>query len=292
MKIIVCLKEVVDTSISLGYGQVSSTLMQKGLAYRLNPNDVMALAEALKLKEKNPGSEIILISIGPERVEAYLREGLASGADKAIRIWQDEFEYLSPYLKSRLLTAAVSLAGADLVLTGAKSLDHASGLTGPLIAAWLNIPCVCETIGLQLDFKLQTVTATRNAKKGVREKVLAALPVGLAVAGSREKLPYVSLESMLVSQEAKIDCLKGADLGISMEELKREPTQIIGLSFPQPRPKSPPFDSSLPAFYRILALLQGGISKRLGEMIQGQSNELADRIYDILLKEGFIKPAT
>jgi electron transfer flavoprotein beta subunit len=264
--------------------------LQKGLAYKLNPDDAMAMVEALKFKEVNPDSEITLISIGPEKTETYLREGMAMGADRAFRIWQEGFEDLSSFQKACLLSAAVSLLSADLVLTGAKSLDNSSGLVGPLIAARLNLPCVCDTTGFQVDRELQVMTVTRNTGKGLREKVMAALPAVLTIAGSRGKLPYVSLDRMLASQEAEISCLGLLDLGLSSGALKNDPVRVVGLSFPHPRPKAAPLDSSLPAFYRILALLQGGMSKRRGEILQGSQDEVIEQIYKMLVNENIIRP--
>ena len=66
MRIVVCLKEVIETSLNLGYGQVSETLMQKGFAFGLNPNDAQALGEALRFKEEDTSVEITLVSLGPK----------------------------------------------------------------------------------------------------------------------------------------------------------------------------------------------------------------------------------
>ena len=88
MKIVVCLKEVVDSNLSLVFDAATGELFRKGLAFRLNPDDATALAQALSLKKQGAAPvEIALISIGPERVEHYLRDGLACGADSAVRIW-------------------------------------------------------------------------------------------------------------------------------------------------------------------------------------------------------------
>jgi electron transfer flavoprotein beta subunit len=290
MKIAVCLKEVIDTTIDLGYGRVGETLLQKGLARRLNPVDAQALAEALALKAADPGNEITLISLGPESAEDYLRDGIALGADKAVRIWEESLSEVTPYQTARILTSAVKLAGADLVLVGAASLDNASGLVGPLMAAWLGCPCVCEAIAFRIEKKALTVT--RRVSKGVKENLLTSLPAVIAVADSAQKLPYVSLENVMAGQEASITHLTLADLGISPSELYNDPTGIVGTGFPRPRPKPVSYDSSLPAFYRILALLQGGITKRRGEILQGGTDELVNQLYDLLVKEEVIKPTS
>jgi len=292
MKIVVCLKEVIETGVNLGYGQVPPALMQKGLTYKLNPNDAQALAEALKLKKRDPGVRVTLVSVGPESADSYLRDGLAAGADEAIRIWDEDLSEITPYQTAGILAGAVKLLNADLVLAGAKSLDNASGLVGPMMAAWLETPCVCEAISFQVETDKPYLTITRNVTKGIQEKVLAALPAVITIAGSTEKLPYSSLEKILSGREADIRCLSLAEIGISRQELQKDRTRITGLSFPRPRPRSVPYDSSLPAFYRILALLQGGISKRRGELLQGNTETLVNQLFELLVKEEVIKPAT
>jgi electron transfer flavoprotein beta subunit len=285
MKIIVCLKEVYDTSLNLGYGEVSDTLLLKGLSARLNLHDIQALAEALKIKYQDPESEITLLSLGAERIENYLREGLAQGADKAIRIWEEGFQYLSTYQKARLLSGAISILEADLILTGAKSQDNASGLTGPLMAAWLKMPCIGEVVGFHADQRTKTATVTRNAGKGLRENLLVTLPAVLSISSGQENLSYASLDRMLDSLDAEIPVLSLADLGITPQEIKKDPTLIRRISFPRPRTRPAPLDSSLPAFYRILALLEGGMSKRRGQLLKGDTDALVDHLMELLISE-------
>lgn len=280
-----CLKEVIDTRLDLGYGRVSEALLQKSLSSRLNPPDARTLAEALKIKHQEPSAEVILLSLGPESVETYLREGLARGGDKAFRLWEEGFQYLSSYQKARLLSRAVLMLKADLVLTGASSLDIAAGLVGPLIAAWLDFPCVCEVTDFIAYLQTGTVTVTRKAGKSLREKLLVTLPVVLAVCAGEEDLPYAPLDKLLDSLHAEIPILTLSDLGITPWVLKKDPTLDRGLSFPRPRTRPAPLDSSLPAFYRILALLEGGQSKRRGEILQGDIDALVDRLFNLLVGE-------
>jgi electron transfer flavoprotein beta subunit len=292
MKIIVCLKEVIDSTLSLDFGLRNKAVFNEGLPLRLNPNDAEALARALGLKQKDSPVEITIISIGPERVERYLRDGLALGADRAVRIWEEDLAELSPYQKAKLLSQAVSQFGADLVLTGARSMDTGNGQVGPLIAAWLNLPCVDEVVSLELTGETKSITLTRGIGRGAREKIQCPLPAVITVKGEG-KLPYASLDKLLESQYSEVPLLSPADLGISPVELRNDPTRVTGLAYPRPRPKkvSTP-ESSLPAFDRILKLLEGGISKRQGEMLEGSSEELADRLFELLIEEGVIKSAT
>jgi electron transfer flavoprotein beta subunit len=294
MKIIVCIKEVIDPALSLNFGLRNRVVFREGLPLRLNPGDAAALVMALGLKATDDGtkSEITLISIGPVRVQHYLRNGLALGADRAVRLWDKDLPDLSPHQKARLLTAAVSRYGADLVLTGASSLDTGNGQVGLLTAGWLDLPCVSEVVGLEPDKEQKSLTLTRDIGRGKREKVRCPLPAVITVKGERQ-LPYASLDRLVESNSAAIELLSPAGLGISREQLQNDPTRVTGLVYPRPRPrKAPPLDSSLPAFYRILQLLEGGISKRKGLMLKGSSEELAEQLFELLKEEGVIRPAT
>jgi electron transfer flavoprotein beta subunit len=287
VRIVVCVKEVVDAGLNLAFGRVSNELWQKGLAFRLNPNDAGALTAALEEKSKDAQVEITVISLGPERVGDYLREALALGADSAVRLRAED--QLSPYQKAAVLSQAVSRYQPDLILTGAASLDNASGQVGPLVAARLGLPCIVGVTEFQLDSTNRSATVTRNIGRGARERLLSPLPTVLAIEGSGRALPYASLDKLLESRSSPITVLSLSDLGISAAGLASDPTRVTGLSFPRPRPRKVPTPaSSLPAFDRILKLLEGGIPKRQGKMLQGSRDELVNQLFDLLVAEDII----
>ncbi|OGO30338.1 MAG: hypothetical protein A2Z29_09765 [Chloroflexi bacterium RBG_16_56_11] len=287
MKIIVCLKEVIDPALSLGSGLRHRVVFREGLPRRLNPADAAALALALGLK--STGGEITLVSIGPERVESYLKNGLALGADRAVRIYAEGPDGLSAYRKAKILSRLVTLYGADIVLTGARSLDTASGLVGPLLAGWLGFACVSYATGLELDAASNSIIATRDIGQGRREKVGVTLPVVVTLK-SEARLPYASMDNLIEGQQREVIRLSPADLGLSATELVNEPLTVAGRDYPRPRPvKVPPLDTSLPAFERILQLLQGGVSRRRGLRLAGDADELAEQLFQMLKAEGVLK---
>jgi electron transfer flavoprotein beta subunit len=289
MKIIVCLKEVIDPALSLDFGLTSNIVFREDLPLKLDPNDALALALAIELKSND--NEITLISIGPERVEGYLRNGLALGADRAVRIWSGAFEGLSPYRKARLLAGAVTLFGTDLVLTGDRTLDTGSGVVGPFIAARLGLSGASGVTGLELDEGQKSITLVKDIGRGEREKVRCPLPAVIGVRGEG-KLPYASLDRFIESRYSEIQLLSPEDLPVPHTAWQHDPAEVTGLVFPRPAPrKVPPLDSSLPAFYRILQLLEGGISKRKNQMLRGSPGELADQLFELLKEAGVLKSA-
>jgi electron transfer flavoprotein beta subunit len=291
MKIIVCLKEVIDPGLNIDFGLTNRVVFREGLPLKLNPTDAAGLALALSIKNASKDVEITLVSIGPERVESYLRNGLASGADKAVRIWDEGFSELSPYQKARLLTQAVRLLGADLVLTGSHSLDTSSGQVGSLIAGWLGLPCVGEVVSAELDTGRTNITLIKDLGRGQREKIKCPLPVVLTIKGEA-RLPYATVDKLIESKYSEITLYSPADLAITESLLKSEPARVTDFVFPHPAPrKVPPLDSSLPAFYRILQLLAGGIAKRKGRRLEGSGEELAEQLFQLLKEAGVLRPA-
>jgi electron transfer flavoprotein alpha/beta subunit len=287
MKIIVCLKEVIDPALNLDFGLSNSVVFNAGLPRLLNPADAAALAMALNIKPA--GGEIAVVSIGEERVESYLRNAIAVGADKAVRIWDNDFPEAYPSQKAMLLSGLASLVKADLVLTGSRSLDTANGQVGPMLAARLGWPCVCDVTAMENDTKQNSIVVTKGIGRGEREEVRCSLPAVVTVKGE-SKHPYAGLDELIESKTREISLLKPADLGISPEALEKATGCTARLTFPRPRTvKAPPLDSGLPAFYRILQLLQGGIAKRKGRMLEGDANQLAEQLFQIFLEEGVVK---
>lgn len=292
MKIVVCLKEVVDTALSLGTGLRHRIVFEEGLPRRLNSDDAAALGIALGLKSQAPAEsvEITAVSIGPERSEKYLREALAMGVDRVVRIWEDDFRGLSPWRKSKLLSAFISLSGAALVLTGTRSLDTADAQVGSLLAARLSLPCIASVTEVDINTESGVPNFTRDLGRGKREVVFCPLPAVVSVNGEGAVLPYPSLDKLIESRQGAIETVSLSDLNLNPAEFKREPTRMTALLAPRPRPRrviTP--DSSLPAFYRVLKLLEGGISKRQGKMLDGSTEELADQLFELLIDEGVIR---
>jgi electron transfer flavoprotein beta subunit len=291
MKILVCLKEVVDPALNIDFGMTNRVVFREGLPLKLNPSDTTAMSLAFELKNTVKDVEIILVSVGPERVVDYLKDGLALGASKAVWIREGDFGELSLYRKARLLTGVVKLLGADLILTGSRSLDTSNGQVGALIAGWLDWPCLTDIISFKLNGESNDVTFIKDIGRSEREKISCRLPAVLTIKGEG-KLPCASLDSLIESKYALVTMLSPADLHDATTELDSDPARVTSLTFPRPAPrKVPPLDSSLPAFDRILQLLEGGIARRKGLVLLGSSDELAGQLFDLLKEAGVLKSA-
>src|SRR5215471_14441326 len=120
MNIIVCIKQVPAKDAPLTIA--GNWIKESDIGFEMNEPDSFALEEALRLKEKHNG-EVIVLSMGPERVKQTMKEALAKGADRGIHISDDNFAQLDPLGSAKALAAAVARENPDLILTGLQSDD-------------------------------------------------------------------------------------------------------------------------------------------------------------------------
>lgn len=143
MRIIVCVKQVPDTSGKVAVRE-DGTLDRASMATIINPDDMNAVEAALKIKEQE-GAQVTIVSMGPPPAEKMLREILAMGADDAVLVSGREFGGSDTYATSQILAAAIHKLGLgkdDLVICGRQAIDGDTAQVGPQIAEKLNIPQV------------------------------------------------------------------------------------------------------------------------------------------------------
>ena len=183
MKIIVCVKQVPDTSGKVAVNP-DGTLNRASMAAITNPDDLNAVEAALVLKEQT-GAEVIVVSMGPPPAEGMLREVMARGVDRAILVSAREFGGSDTYATSQILAAAINKIGVDkddVVMCGRQAIDGDTAQVGPQIAEKLGIPQVTYAEEI-LDLKDGYVTVKRRLENGV-ETLKAPLPCVVTVNGS------------------------------------------------------------------------------------------------------------
>src|SRR5215210_6019361 len=116
MKIIVLMKQVANKDAILRINKEATWIEEGDLSYEVNESDGYALEEALRLKEKL-GGEVVVCSMGPQRVKTVIKDALARGADRAIHVVGDNLAQLSPFAAASVLAEAVRGEEADLILT-------------------------------------------------------------------------------------------------------------------------------------------------------------------------------
>src|ERR1700676_1590771 len=118
MNIIVCIKQVPAKDAPLTIA--GNWIKESDIVFEMNEPDSYAVEEALRLREKH-GGEVVVLSLGPERVKQTIKEALAKGADRAVNIADETFAHVALLGAGRVLAAAIRKEKIDLVLTGLQS---------------------------------------------------------------------------------------------------------------------------------------------------------------------------
>ena len=152
MKIIVCVKQVPDTSGKVAVNP-NGTLDRASMATIINPDDMNAVEAALQLKD-NLGCEVVVVTMGPPPAEGMLREILAMGADRAVLVSGREFGGSDTFATSQILAAAIKKIGLekeDMVFCGRQAIDGDTAQVGPQIAEKLEIPQITYVANIEKD---------------------------------------------------------------------------------------------------------------------------------------------
>ncbi len=152
MKVIVCVKQVPDTSGKVAVNP-DGTLNRASMATIINPDDKNAVEAALTLKD-NTGCKVVVVTMGPPPAEGMLRELLAMGADEAVLVSGREFGGSDTFATSQILAAAVKKIGVDaddIVMCGRQAIDGDTAQVGPQIAEKLGIPQVTYVADLKVE---------------------------------------------------------------------------------------------------------------------------------------------
>jgi electron transfer flavoprotein beta subunit len=141
MKIIVCVKQVPDTSGKVAV-KPDGTLDRASMLTIINPDDLNAVEAALKLKDEI-GCEVVVVTMGPPPAERMLRELIAMGADRGVLISGREFGGSDTFATSQIIAAGIQHMGLneeDIVMCGRQAIDGDTAQVGPQIAEKLALP--------------------------------------------------------------------------------------------------------------------------------------------------------
>ena len=218
MKVLVTVTEVAEADDEFEIDGL--TIDERYLTYDLNEWDNYAVEEAVQLGEANDDVEVVTATVGPERAEETIRQALAKGADRAIRVWDDQFEgtMIDAATKARLLAAVAQEEEPDLVLSGVQSNDVAFGATGVALAAELDFEWAAVVNQLDLDADAGVASVHRELEGGVEELTDIELPAVLTIQTGINEPRYASLRGIRQAQSKPLDVHTPADLGVDIGE--------------------------------------------------------------------------
>src|ERR1700716_3114048 len=135
MKILTTIKRVEDYESKIKVRPDQTWIVTEGVNYRANPFDEIAVEEALRVRDANAPSEVVIVSIGPAAAATEIRSALAMGADRGILVKHDGF--VDSDAVARLLVKVIEKEKPDLVLMGKQAVDVDDNVTGQLLAEYL-----------------------------------------------------------------------------------------------------------------------------------------------------------
>jgi electron transfer flavoprotein beta subunit len=234
MKIAVCIKQVPNTEARLRVSRDGRWVDEEDLPFVINESDEYALEEGLRIAEKT-GGEVVVLSLGPERVKEALRKALAVGAARAVHLSDPAFSGGDALATGRALAAALARDSFDLVLTGSQSDDVGYGGTGSVIAGHLGWPHVWLVMGVELEEGNASARVTREMESGVNEVSRVRLPAVLEVQAGINHPRYASLKGIMAAKKKEIATASPADLGLDAGQTGAAGSrlEIVAVSFPE-----------------------------------------------------------
>ncbi len=232
MKILVCVKQVLDTEAPLSPDNQGKWVAQPEIAdFRMNRFDEFALEEALLIKEQFSDQidvTVDSVSVGPNRVRLTLKKSMALGADNGFHIQVDEAGYLSPFDTAALIAAFAAEGGYDLILTGVMAEDDMASLVGSFIAEIIGYPCATAIMQQEIRDRGKHIYVEREIEAGFREYLRLDLPAVLTVQSGINSPRYSSLSNVMRAKDQEIPTIPAEQLADI-----QKPEQVTSLYYPE-----------------------------------------------------------
>ena len=211
MKIMVCLKQVPNQDAQINVASDGKWIQEDGLKFELNPYDIYALEEALKLKDSDE-AEVLVVCAGPARATQGLRTALGMGADRAIHINDAEAESSDTLGMAKILAAVAKEESPDLIFMGLMSDDGNFAAIGPMLAELTGI--VHTTAAMKLSRADGKLTVERELEGGNLEVVELTTPCLVTTQTGINQVRYASLKGIMAAKKKPLDVKSVADLGL------------------------------------------------------------------------------
>ena len=235
MKIIVCIKQVLDTAAKIEIQ--GENIVSPGSSLIMNPYDEFALEEAIRIRDRIPESEITVISMGLDTVKETLKRALAMGADHAIHISEPSCPKLDHLQIAQILSKAIAKEPFDLVLCGRQAVDDDMAQTGPALAVCLDIPFITVVTKIQFSEDFKTADITRQVEGGRETRKNMPLPFLVTCQKGLNNPRLPSLKGVMAAKKKVIQILTAMDLGMNPDILNPQHNKLdtVKLSLPKER---------------------------------------------------------
>ena len=230
MRILVPIKRVPDPDTRIQLKADGSGIETDGVRFVVNPFDAIAMEEALRLREKDAGIEVVAVTCGAPDAAEQLRTCLAMGADRAILI--PFAAPLDSLAVAKLLAALYRRERPDAVIMGKQAIDDDSNQTGQMLAALLGVAQATFVSRFEFTGSGARARCGRETDAGV-EVIEVALPAVVTTDLRLNEPRYVSLPGIMRAKKKPIEEVTPAALGV----VAASRTTVVRMELP-PRRKA------------------------------------------------------
>ena len=202
MKIAVLVKQVVGSESALEISQDQKWIDNSSATFVMNPPDNYAIEEAMLIKEKVKAGEVVIVSMGPQRVQKVIREGLSKGADRGIHIETESLNEIDPLYISKVLAETLRDENFDLILSGLQSDDSGMGQTGVLLGELLSMSTA--TLAIETDIDQNKIRVKRELESGWFQWVELEFPASISIQSGINQPRYPSLKGIMGAKKKEI----------------------------------------------------------------------------------------
>jgi electron transfer flavoprotein beta subunit len=211
MKLLVCVKRVVDYNVKIRVKPDGSGVELANIKMSMNPFDEIAVEEAVRLKEQGKATEIVAVSIGPQQAGETIRTALAMGADRGILVKTDAA--VEPLALAKILAKVVEQEKPDLIIMGKQAIDDDSNQTGQMLAALLGWPQ--GTFAFKVNVGEGSIDVTREVDGGLQTLALK-LPAIVTTDLRLNEPRYASLPNIMKAKKKPLDETSPETLGVDV----------------------------------------------------------------------------
>jgi len=224
MNIVVCLKQTFDTETKISLNS-DGKINDVGVTRAINPYDEFAVEEGLRLKEKF-GGEVVIVSVGTEKVQESIRTALAMGADKGVLVQDPALEKADEWVVAEVLAKAIRQLPYDIILAGRIAVDDQSAQVAVRVAEAMNLPSVSSILALEAEES--KATATREIDGGT-ETIEVPLPAVFTAQKGLNEPRYPNMMGILKAKSKELKVMSLADLGFTEAPVRKTSEPVFSL---------------------------------------------------------------
>ncbi len=234
MNIIVLVKQVPDTS-EVKINRETNTLIRDGVPSIINPFDMFAVEEALRLREKH-GGKVTAVTMGPPQAAEALKEAVSLGVDDVVLLSDRAFAGADTWATSYALSQGIKkIKDFDLIIAGKQAIDGDTAQVGPETADMLGIPFVAYIRKIE-QIEGKKMVAERLMDDGY-DVVETSLPALITVVKEINQPRVPSLKGKMKAKSLKVTVWNAKDISADESKcgLKGSPTKVVKIFPPAPR---------------------------------------------------------